>query len=215
MTISAGFRLEDMQSTSVIRVSDIHRTLGGRPVLDGVTVSVGRDTRMAITGPNGSGKTTLLRILAGLDMPDRGSVNHAPAVRVGFLAQTPMFDDQSLRVVDAYRKGFIGHEGDFKFDLLRYGLLTLDDVEKTVGELSPGQRRKLEIARLIALRPNVLLLDEPTNYVSLDVLEAFEAAVAAFPGPVIAVSHDRRFIQDFDGEVHKLEDGKLTLVTKT
>jgi macrolide transport system ATP-binding/permease protein len=198
-----------MQSTSVIRASDIHRTLGGKPVLDGVTVSVGRDTRMVITGPNGSGKTTLLRILAGLDMPDRGNVNHAPAVRIGFLAQTPVFDDPSAGVVDAYREGFIGHEGDFKFALLRYGLLNLDDVEKSVGQLSAGQQRKLEIARLIALRPNILLLDEPTNYVSLDVLEAFEAAVAAFPGPIIAVSHDRRFIQDFDGEVRVLEDGKL------
>lgn len=209
MTISTGFRPEDMQSTSVIRASGIHKALGGKPVLGGVAVSVGRDTRMVITGPNGSGKTTLLRLLAGLDAPDRGSLNHAPAVRVGFLAQTPLFDDPSAKVVDAYREGSIGHEGDFKFDLLRNGLLSLDDVEKTVGQLSPGQQRKLEIARLIARRPNVLLLDEPTNYVSLDVLETFEAAVAAFPGPVIAVSHDRRFIQDFKAEVRKLEDGKL------
>ena len=214
MTISAGFRPEDMQSTSVIRASGIHRSLGGKPVLEGVTVLVGRDTRMVITGPNGSGKTTLLRVLAGLDAPDAGAITFSPAVRVGFLAQTPMLDDPSARVVDAYREGFIGHDGDFKFALLRYGLLNLDDVEKTVGQLSPGQQRKLEIARLIAQRPNVLLLDEPTNYVSLDVLEAFETAVAAFPGPVIAVSHDRRFIQDFAGEVRKLEEGKLTLVTE-
>jgi len=170
---------------------------------------------MVITGPNGSGKTTLLRILAGLDAPDGGEITFAPAVRVGFLAQTPMFDDPSTGVVDAYREGFIGHEGDFKFALLRYGLLGLSDVENAVGQLSAGQQRKLEIARLIAQRPNVLLLDEPTNYVSLDVLEAFEAAVAAFPGPVVAVSHDRRFIQDFNGEVRVLEDGKLTLVAES
>ena len=72
-----------------------------------------------------------------------------------------------------------------------------------------GQRRKLEIARLLAERPNVLLLDEPTNYISLDVLEAFEAAVLKFPGPVIAVSHDRWFMQRFGGKKWELVEGRL------
>ena len=68
---------------------------------------------------------------------------------------------------------------------------------------------RLEIARLVAAGPNVLLLDEPTNYISLDVLEAFEAGILHFPGPVIAVSHDRWFIQRFGGEIWDLVDGKL------
>ena len=70
-------------------------------------------------------------------------------------------------------------------------------------------KRKLEIARLLAEQPNVLLLDEPTNYISLDVLEAFEAAVLKFPGPVIAVSHDRLFMQRFGGKIWEIVDGRL------
>jgi macrolide transport system ATP-binding/permease protein len=83
-------------------------------------------------------------------------------------------------------------------------------MHKRVGQLSLGQQRKLEIARLMAWGPNVLLLDEPTNYISLDVLESFEASIRAFPGPVIAISHDRWFIQHFAGEIWELRDGVLT-----
>ena len=95
--------------------------------------------------------------------------------------------------------------------ILGNGLFRLEDLTKTVGQLSPGQRRKLELARLIAEGPNMLLLDEPTNYISLDVLEAFEAAVRDFPGPVLAVSHDRWFLRRFGGEVWELVDGTLTI----
>ena len=85
----------------------------------------------------------------------------------------------------------------------------VEDMSKKVGQLSLGQRRKLEIARLMAWGPNVLLLDEPTNYISLDVLESFEASILAFPGPVIAISHDRWFIQRFAGEIWELRDGQM------
>ena len=80
---------------------------------------------------------------------------------------------------------------------------------KTVAQLSPGQQRKLELARLLALGPNVLLLDEPSNYVSLDVLEAFEAAILAFPGPVLLISHDRWLLNRFGGDIWELCDGNL------
>jgi len=78
-----------------------------------------------------------------------------------------------------------------------------------VGELSIGQKRKLQIACLIARQANLLLLDEPTNHVSLDVLERFEQALLEFPGPIIAVSHDRRFIGRFANEVWEMVDGRL------
>ena len=80
-----------------------------------------------------------------------------------------------------------------------------------MAQLSPGQKRKLELARLLALGPNVLLLDEPSNYVSLDVLEAFEAAVLAFPGPVLLISHDRWLLNRFGGAIWRLDDGRLVV----
>jgi macrolide transport system ATP-binding/permease protein len=112
-------------------------------------------------------------------------------------------------VIETYRYGQVGYEGEFVGRLIGYGLFSLEDMQKKVGQLSIGQRRKLEIARLMAESPNVLLLDEPTNYISLDVLEAFEAAIMTFPGPVIVVSHDRWFIQRFGGKLWELVNGKI------
>ena len=96
-------------------------------------------------------------------------------------------------------------------DLIRHGLFVYEDVRKPIGVLSIGQRRKLQIARLIARRANVLLLDEPTNHVSFDILEELEKALLDFPGAIIAVSHDRRFIQRFARRVWELKDGELNL----
>jgi macrolide transport system ATP-binding/permease protein len=165
---------------------------------------------VVLVGPNGAGKTTLLRLILRLESPDAGEVRVAPGARLGYLPQEPALADLSQSVLQAYSQGLVGYEATFVAGLIGHGFFRLEDLDKSVGHLSAGQRRKLEIARLIAAEPNVLLLDEPTNYVSLDVLEAFETAVRAFPGPVLAVSHDRWFIQRFGGEVWELANGTLT-----
>jgi len=145
----------------------------------------------------------------GLEMPDEGVVRVVASAKIGYLAQEAEALDLSKTVIEAYRYGQVGYEGEFVGRLLGYGLFRLEDMHKKVGQLSIGQRRKLEIARLMAQRPNVLLLDEPTNYISLDVLEAFEEAVLAFPGPVVIISHDRWFIERFGGEQWELHEGTL------
>ncbi len=111
--------------------------------------------------------------MVGLETPDRGNVYRAPGIRIGYLPQESELLDPHKTVLETYRYGQVGYEGEFIGRLLGYGLFRLEDMHKQVGQLSVGQRRKLEIARLMAEGPNVLLLDEPTNYISLDVLEAF------------------------------------------
>jgi macrolide transport system ATP-binding/permease protein len=93
--------------------------------------------------------------------------------------------------------------------LIRSGLFRYAELDRRVGQLSTGQQRKLQIACLIAGKANMLVLDEPTNDVSFDVLEGLEEALRYFPGPVIAASHDRRFIEQFGGEVFQLQEGRL------
>jgi macrolide transport system ATP-binding/permease protein len=93
--------------------------------------------------------------------------------------------------------------------LFHYGFFRADDLSKQVGQLSLGQRRKLQLAKLMAGRANLLLLDEPTTHLSLDLLEAFERALADFPGPILAVSHDRWLIERFGAQVWELRDGRL------
>src|SRR5712691_3798056 len=208
MQVSSYFNVEPLQAEVVIRVSNLTKCWDETCLLDNVNFTIASDARILLFGPNGAGKTTLLKILMGFEKPDKGEIKIVDSARIGYLPQDPQMDLDKT-VIETYRYGQVGYEGEFVGRLIGYGLFRLEDMQKTVGQLSIGQRRKLEIARLMAEGPNVLLLDEPTNYISLDVLESFEAAIVAFPGPVIAISHDRWFMQRFGGKIWELGDGKI------
>lgn len=202
------FDAKPLRSDSVISVEHVTRSHAGRVILRDLSFRIASDARILLAGPNGAGKTTLLRLLLGLEAPDAGTVRVTGSAHLGYLPQEPLVDtDQTI--LAAYRQVVVGYDEQLIAGLLERGLFRLEDMPKLVSQLSVGQRRKLEIARLMAQQPNVLLLDEPTNYISLDVLEAFEAAVLSFPGPVVVVSHDRWFMQRFGGERWELVDGRL------
>lgn len=209
LRVNSHFSGEGISSQMVMNIVNLSKSWNGRVVLDHINMVLQPQARIVLVGPNGAGKTTLFRTLMGLEQPDSGEVHIVGSARIGYLSQDPDTLDLHKTVIESYRYGQVGYEGEFIGRLLGYGLFKLEDMHKKVGQLSVGQRRKLEIARLMAASPNVLLLDEPTNYISLDVLEAFEAAILAFPGPVIAISHDRWFIQRFGGELWTLEQGQL------
>ncbi len=203
------FDPQALKSPWPLSVSGLGKQYGGRWVLRDVAFTLDRRSRIVITGPNGAGKSTLLRLLAGREAPDSGTIVVYPQVKIGYLDQGQAEVNSTLTVLEAYRAGRPGEERHHITDLLASGLFTYADVRQQVGQLSTGQQRKLQIARLIAERANLLLLDEPTNFISFDVLEALEDALRAFPGPVIAVSHDRRFIERFGGERWALAGGQL------
>ncbi|MFN8376409.1 MAG: ABC-F type ribosomal protection protein [Anaerolineae bacterium] len=192
-----------------LMVSGISKTFGERCVLHNVSFSLGLHSRVVLAGANGTGKSTLLRILVGDERADRGDVYFHPAVKIGYLDQEHRTLDPNKTVFEAYAEGLEGHEQQLKTILLSTNLFRYEEFERKVGALSSGQLRKLQIGRLIAGGANLLILDEPTNFVSFDILESLEEALKAFPGPVLAASHDRRFMQQFGGEVWELRDGAL------
>lgn len=208
--INSRFQNGEMASQEVITLAHVSKSFGERILFDDLHLIISSNARILLMGPNGAGKTTLLKIMMGHEKPDSGMVRLSPSVRVGYLAQEPENFDLDKTVIETYRYGQVGYEGEFIGRLLGYGFFRLEDMQKKVRQLSVGQRRKLEIARLMAESPNVLLLDEPTNYISLDVLEAFESALHDFEGPIIAISHDRLFIEHFGGTQWKLTDGTLS-----
>ncbi len=208
MQVNAFFNTQPLQSEIVLNVSHLTKCWGAQCVLRDVSFSVGSRARILLFAPNGAGKTTLLKLIMGMEQLDEGAIRIVESARIGYLPQDPQLDLRKT-VIDSYRYGQVGYEGEFIGRLIGYGLFRLEDMHKKVGQLSLGQRRKLEISQLMAAGPNVLLLDEPTNYISLDVLEAFESAMLDFPGPIMAVSHDRWFIQRFGGTLWRLEDGKI------
>ena len=209
LRLRADFDPAALAGRTPLVATGLTRRYGGRAVLDGVDLDLRPHSRVVITGANGAGKSTLLRILARRERPDAGAVAVAPTVVTGYLDQEGEDVDPDETVFEAYRRGLTGEPDALRAGLIGYGFFRGADVGKRAAELSVGQRRKLQLARLVASRANLLLLDEPTNHLDFATLEGFEAALAEFPGPVLAVSHDRRFIARFAGEVWELAAGRL------
>ncbi|WP_030374254.1 ribosomal protection-like ABC-F family protein [Streptomyces rimosus] len=179
-------------------------TVGDRLRLDGLTVAPGE--RLLVTGPNGAGKTTLLRVLAGDLRPDTGSVRR-PA-RTGYLAQELSAAPPRRSLLVAFAAGLPGPPEEHAPALLSLGLFREDDLAVPVTALSVGQRRRLELARLVTRPADLLVLDEPTNHISLGLVEELEEALAAYRGAVVVVSHDRRFRRGFRGRTLELDGGR-------
>jgi ATP-binding cassette subfamily F protein 3 len=173
------------------------------------TLRVARDARIAIVGPNGAGKTTLVRTLVGDLTPLRGYIQSAPTARVAFLAQAQLElggGDES--VLDAMKLASGMTDAEARDHLARF-LFRGEDVFRSVGVLSGGERTRLALARLAARRANLLVLDEPTNHLDLLAREQLETVLQAFEGALLFVSHDRYFIDKLATEIWPIEAGVL------
>ncbi|MFE4304623.1 ribosomal protection-like ABC-F family protein [Streptomyces sp. NPDC056891] len=171
--------------------------------IDKLRISAG--DRLLVSGPNGAGKTTLLRVLAGDLRPDSGTVGRSG--RVGRLRQELPAVPSPRPLLAEYAAGRPGLPEEYAAELLALGLFREEDLSVPVARLSVGQQRRLELARLVTRPADLLVLDEPTNHVALSLVEDLEAALAAFPGAVVAVSHDERFRAGFGGRRLELRSG--------
>ena len=163
--------------------------------------------RIVLTGPNGSGKTTLLRTIAGKIRPLAGVVEQGPSVKLGYMTQEQQGIDPRLSPLQTIRPAF-KNDTDAR-TYLAYFLFTGEEPLKSNSQLSYGQRARLELALLVVAGCNVLLLDEPINHLDIPSREQFEQALGGFEGTIIAVVHDRYFIERFASEVWWVEDGGI------
>src|SRR6266567_3220979 len=148
LRVSSHFNAEPLQSREVLSTKNLSKAWGNRCILHNLDLTISYDTRIVLVGPNGAGKTTLLRLLIGLETADSGDVVVAPGARIGYLPQEPVDLNLTKTVLETYRYDQVGYEADFVAKLIGYGLFRLEDMHKTLGQLSVGQRRKMEIARL-------------------------------------------------------------------
>jgi ATPase subunit of ABC transporter with duplicated ATPase domains len=203
----------------VYELADVSVHVGGhggdRTLLDRVDWLVGPGDRVGIVGANGAGKSTLLRLLAGVRTPEEGRVTRGATVRAAFLSQELAELPLSLRVLEAVeevaKRVKLGDRELSAGQLAEVFGFTERRLWTPVGDLSGGERRRLQMLRLLAGEPNVLLLDEPTNDLDTDTLAALEDLLDSWPGTMIVASHDRYLVERVCDTVYGMfGDGRLT-----
>ena len=194
IVIPAGPRLGD----HVIRAEGISKGFGDRLLIDNLSFNLPPGGIVGVIGPNGAGKTTLFKMITGQDKPDTGTFSVGPTVKLGYV-------DQSRETLDPNKS--VWEELSGGLDIIKLGTKEVSsraycgsfnfkgaDQQKKVGQLSGGERNRVNLAKMLKSGANVLLLDEPTNDLDVETLRALEEALLSFPGCAVVISHDRWFL---------------------
>src|SRR5471032_1773731 len=209
IVIPAGPRLGD----HVIRAENISKGFGDRLLIDDLSFNLPPGGIVGVIGPNGAGKTTLFKMITGEAKPDSGTFSVGPTVKLGYV-------DQSRETLDPNKT--VWEELSGGLDIIKLGSKEVSSraycgsfnfkgghQQKKVGQLSGGERNRVNLAKMLKSGANVLLLDEPTNDLDVDTLRALEEALAAFAGCAVIISHDRWFLDRiathmlaFEGDSH-------------
>ncbi|MDO4819748.1 MAG: ABC-F family ATP-binding cassette domain-containing protein [Prevotella sp.] len=200
----------------MIAVENLSVEFTDKPLFRGANFVVNNRDRIALVGKNGVGKSTLLKIIAGVQQPTSGSVNISGGESVGYLPQVMKLQD-STTVRDETKKAFLENETltpperwDGEAEKMLVGLgFTHSDLDRPTAEFSGGWRMRIELAKILLVRPDVLLLDEPTNHLDIESIQWLEQFLARSSKAVMLVSHDRAFINRVTNRTLEISCGKI------
>ncbi len=211
---ASGVQISAIQSRlgkKTVELKHVGKAFDGHAVLSDFSYTILRDDRIGIVGRNGAGKSTLLNLIAGRLTPDSGEVDVGQTVRIGYFTQefAPLNPEQ--RVYDYVCEAASTvrtDEGTFSASqMLERFLFTGEMQASPSGKLSGGDRRRLYLLRILMEAPNILLMDEPTNDLDIDTLTILEDYLTTFPGAVLAVSHDRYFLDKMAAQIFEVRSG--------
>ncbi|MCB8814792.1 ribosomal protection-like ABC-F family protein [Desulfosporosinus shakirovi] len=199
----------DRSGKQVISLEGISKSYANRSLFSQVSARLFYGERIILIGKNGCGKSTLLKLVLAQENPDHGEIRLGSQVDSGYLSQdsAPLKSDQT--VLQYFRAELDMEEGEARKQLAKF-LFYGSDVFQKISSLSGGEWSRLQLALLMYQKPNLLLLDEPTNHLDIDSREALEEALEEFPGTLLAVSHDRYFINRLAHKVWALDQSEIT-----
>ena len=205
IAIPAGPRLGDR----VIDAVSVKKGFGDRLLIDGLSFLLPPGGIVGVIGPNGAGKTTLFRMMVGEETPDEGTLEVGSTVQLAYVDQSRDALDPEATVYEEITGGVDhmvvgGREIHGRAYVASFGF-TGSDQQKKVGQLSGGERNRVQLAKVLKSGGNVLLLDEPTNDLDVDTLRALEEALLSFPGCAVVISHDRWFLDRISTHVLAFE----------
>ncbi len=195
-------------SNKVLELDGVSKSFGAKHIFSNINQTIWHGERVGLIGANGAGKSVLLKMILGQEQPDAGEIKIGPSISIGHYAQEHETLDFNQTVVDAVRYAGEMSESRATAFLLHY-LFTYRQVSQKIGELSGGERSRLQLALVVLSGANFLLLDEPTNNLDIASAEVLEQALEDFEGTVLVISHDRYFLDRTVERLLVIEDGQL------
>lgn len=199
----------------IIEIKDISKSFGKNQIIENFSYTLLRDDRIGIIGDNGIGKSTLLNVITGRLKIDSGSIDVGTTVKIGYFSQESEGMNANLRAIEYIREGaeYIRTSDGSKISasqMMERFLFNQDMQWVYISRLSGGEKRRLHLLRMLMEAPNVIILDEPTNDLDIDTLKVLESYIDEFMGAVIAVSHDRYFLDRICTRIFSFEgNGKI------
>ena len=194
-----------------VELDHVFKSFGGKSVIRDFSYTILRDDRVGIIGRNGAGKSTLLNMIAGVLQPDSGTVDFGGTVRIGYFTQEGRELDPNQRPYDFIHEvasEVRTSEGRLSATQMMERFMFNSDMQfTTIGRLSGGEKRRLYLLGILMSAPNILLLDEPTNDLDVETLTILEDYLTEFPGAVVAVSHDRYFLDKIATSILEVREG--------
>ncbi|MBB2182090.1 ABC-F family ATP-binding cassette domain-containing protein [Lachnospiraceae bacterium MD1] len=196
---------------NLLTVEDMSKSYTERMLFDQVSFGINEGEKIGLIGINGTGKSTLLKIIAGLEEPDSGTVTKGKKIRIGYLAQTPEFDEklsilQNVVLNQKAEEEYRNLEGEAKAMLLKMGIT---DSSASPGILSGGQKKRVALVRTLLTPAEILVLDEPTNHLDNEMAQWLEDYLIKYRGAFLMVTHDRYFLDKVTNKILELDKGKI------
>ncbi|MDQ1318507.1 MAG: ATP-binding cassette, subfamily er 3 [Candidatus Poribacteria bacterium] len=207
-TIRTNFATEATRANIALEINDYNKAFDDLKLFENADVHISCGECVALVGPNGCGKTTLLRDIVEHGAWDNHTIRIGPSLRIGYCSQEQEVFQGNGTILDEIMSTSPMTRDD-AIGVLSKFLFKWDDTQKLVKNLSGGERNRLQLARMMVLKPNFLILDEPTNHLDIPTCEAVEEALENFNGTLLVVSHDRYFLDKIVNRVIEIRDRKL------
>lgn len=207
-SLDLKFNIKKRSGNDVLKLENVEKKFDQKVIFKDANLTLNYGEKVALIGKNGSGKSTLIKMILGQDTNFQGELKLGTSIKIGYISQNIIFEDNEKTVLDYFLEGNNLSETEARSKLAKYGFRQ-ENAFKGIGKLSGGEKVRIILMKLIQRDINFLILDEPTNHIDIDTREILEEALKEYKGTALFVSHDRFFINAIANRVLNIEDYKI------
>lgn len=207
-SLDLKFNIKKRSGNDGLKLENVEKKFDQKVIFKDANLTLNYGEKTALIGKNGSGKSTLIKMILGQDTNFQGELKLGTSIKIGYISQNIIFEDNEKTVLDYFLEGNNLSETEARSKLAKYGFRQ-ENAFKRIGKLSGGEKVRIILMKLIQKDINFLILDEPTNHIDIDTREILEEALKEYKGTVLFVSHDRFFINAIANRVLNIEDYKI------